>query len=387
MLCDVGRLSIVCGVLGLGLGLGGCQSATGPTGPPPDLRVVQATDIGTLRSSGTILGRDGGYSGVFAGNSVWLFGDTFLAHPNAQGRTLISDSWSWTSDLRATDGFAGFEERTDAVGAPTMIIPETAAESTFNAAHRGDPCQEQPCGARWALWPGVIVADSARQRALIFYMLVYALPGPFNFSGVGRSAAIWSSFGAQPERPTIDPAAAHPDLLFSASDPGFGSSAFAKGDTLYVYGCNRAGGDKPCRLGRVPLAAVVDRSAWTFYAGQGTWSASVGDAVSVFSGNDILSVAWNQYLQRYVAVYSAPLSDRVMLRTSTHAEGPWSREVHAFTTLPASGGNTVYDALAHPEYDIDGGRIIYISYSRATGAFSSEVRIVAVELQPPLPTM
>jgi hypothetical protein len=132
---------------------------------------------------------------------------------------------------------------------------------------------------------------------------------------------------------------------------------------------------------------VVDRSAWTFYAGQGTWSASVGDAVSVFSGNDILSVAWNQYLQRYVAVYSAPLSDRVMLRTSTHAEGPWSREVHAFTTLPASGGNTVYDALAHPEYDIDGGRIIYISYSRATGAFSSEVRIVVVELQPPSPTM
>jgi len=43
-------------------------------------------------------------------------------------------------------------------------------------------------------------------------------------------------------------------------------------------------------------------------------------------------------------------------------------------------GSAIYDALAHPEYDVDSGRMMYVSYSRSTGAFSSEVRLVAVEL-------
>lgn len=48
---------------------------------------------------------------------------------------------------------------------------------------------------------------------------------------------------------------------------------------------------------------------------------------------------------------------------------------------PVSGNR--YDAHAHPEYDSSGGQTIYVSYSRATGAFTSEVRLVAVQLQHP----
>jgi len=44
---------------------------------------------------------------------------------------LISDSWSFTTDLNAQDGVTGFQERLDAAGAPTMIFLETAAEQTF----------------------------------------------------------------------------------------------------------------------------------------------------------------------------------------------------------------------------------------------------------------
>jgi hypothetical protein len=54
------------------------------------------------------LGRDGGYSAVFQGYSVWLYRDTFLAVPNAKGFTLISDSWSYTKDLNAQNGITGF---------------------------------------------------------------------------------------------------------------------------------------------------------------------------------------------------------------------------------------------------------------------------------------
>ena len=93
-----------------------------------------------------------------------------------------------------------------------------------------------------------------------------------------------------------------------------------------------------------------------------------------------MSVSWNSYLQSYVAVYSPPFSQNVMLRTSPAPEGPWSAELAAFVAMPPVSGN-VYDAHAHSEYDANGGQTIYVTYSRSTGTFTSEVRLVAMELR------
>jgi hypothetical protein len=67
------------------------------------------------------------------------------------------------------------------------------------------------------------------------------------------------------------------------------------------------------------------------------------------------------------------------MRTSVNPEGPWSSEIVAFVAMQPTSGN-VYDALVHAEYDSNGGQTIYVSYTRSTpAAFSSEVRLVAVE--------
>jgi hypothetical protein len=356
--------------------------ACGASGPPASLAVVQTSDLGVIGSNPAILGRDGGYSGVFAGSSVWVFGDTFLANPNADGQTLISDSWEWTTNLNTATGIVGFDERDDSAGAPAMLLSYTAAEEAFNTAHQGNPCQQQPCGARWALWPGPVVADPARNRALVFYQLVMAGNGNFNFAAVGYSVAIWQSFSSQPQRPTINPNTEHPDLLFGQNAPDFGSAAFADGDTLYAYACNGSNPGAPCVVGRVALESVLEVSAWTFYAGNGNWSGNVGDAVSVMNAAPIMNVSWNAYLQCYVAVYNAPFSQDVKMRTSPRPEGPWSRDVTAFEALtPTNGGNSVHDALAHPEFNGDGGQVMYVTYSHSTGAFSSELRVESVEMK------
>jgi hypothetical protein len=359
----------------------GCDSVSIPA---PSLKIVSVKDLGTLPTNPEILGRDGGYSALFQGYSVWLYGDTFLAQPNAEDFTLISDSWSYTSDLKAQDGITGFQEPLDSAGAPTMILPETPAEQAFNAAHNSNNCQQQPCGARWALWPASVVVDPVSGQALVFYSLVYALPGNFNFQSVGSSVATWQNIVEQPQRPNINPpvVAAHPDLLFNQNEPGFGSASLISGGVLYLYGCGSPtnGSDKGCRLGKVAPANVLDRSVWSFYAGNGNWSSQIGDAVPVFSGDNILSVSWNNYLQQYVAVYSAPLSQDVMMRTAPGPAGPWSLAITAFTAMRPASGN-VYDALAHSEYDANGGQTIYVTYSRSTPApFTSEVRLVSIQL-------
>jgi hypothetical protein len=149
-------------------------------------------------------------------------------------------------------------------------------------------------------------------------------------------------------------------------------------DDCYVYGCDYNGG---CKLGKVAPSSAQDRSAWSFYAGNGNWSAQIGDAISVFNNANIVSISWNAFLQRYLAVYSPPFSQNVVMRTSMNPEGPWSSEIVAFVVIQSTSGN-VYDALAHVEYDANSGQTIYVSYSCSTPApFSSEVRLVAVEFK------
>lgn len=368
-------------------GGGSSSKPFGASGSAGGAAIVSATDLGVIAANPDILGRDGGYSATFQGQAVWIYGDTFLGKPDAEGRTLISDSWSFTPDLTVANGaITGFQERLDSSGAPTMILQETAAETAYDAAHAGNPCQEQPCGARWALWPSWILTNSADNQALIFYMLVSAAPGAFNFQAVGNSVAIWQSFAGLPQRPTLNPpiVADHPDLLFMQNEPNFGTAALISNGTLYAYGCGLPtnGADKGCRLGKVDPANVETRSAWTFYAGNETWSVQSSDAVSVFVGGSIASVAWNNFLQRYVVIYSPPFSQNVMMRTAPNPEGPWSNEVTAFVAMqPVSG--SVYDAHQHPDYDVNGGQTVYVTYSRATGAFTSEVRLVAVQFANP----
>ena len=48
-------------------------------------------------------------------------------------------------------------------------------------------------------------------------------------------------------------------------------------------------------------------------------------------------------------------------------EALWSSEIVAFVAMQPTSGN-VYDALAHAEYDSNGGQTIYVSYSRSTPA-------------------
>jgi hypothetical protein len=374
-------LSGILPMLCFALGLSGCGGYPSPSsGPSPALSVANVQDLGAIPTNPDILGRDGGYSALFQGYSVWVYGDTFLSKPNADDQTLLSDSWSYTTDLNAQTGITGFQEQLDSAGAPTMILPLTPTEQAFNQAHNINNCQAQPCGARWALWPSSIVVNPADNSALIFYMVVSAQPGAYNFQGIGTSVAAWQNMQQLPQRPTLNPpiVAGHPDLLFTQNEPGFGSASFISNGTLYAYGCVYNTG---CQLGKVDPSSAQDRSAWSFYAGNGNWSAQIGDAISVFNDASILSISWNAYLQRYLAVYSPPFSQNVVIRASPNPEGPWSSEIMAFVAMQPTSGN-VYDAHAHAEYDSNNGQTIYVSYSRSTSApFSSEVRLVAVELK------
>jgi hypothetical protein len=348
---------------------------------PAEAHVVSARAIGIVTQPAVVSGRDGGESRLLWGRSVWVFGDTVLGAPDEEGSTWHHNSLSFTDDLDASDGLT-LDIRPDAAGAPAYAVPPTAEEKAFNDAHQGDPCAETPCGARWAVWPTALVFDEPRDRALIFYELIYAEPGDFNFHGVGSGVALWNAFDDPPERPEVSPGTEYPTLLFQGGEPSYGTAAALDGTDLYVYSCKLDRFDFPCLVARVPVDDVLDRTRWHYWDGR-AWNPWIGMGRPVFDGSSIVDVSFNAHLGRWTAVYSQPFSNDVILRTAPAPQGPWSDELTLFTSDHRSSDGNTYDALPHPEFAEQDGKVIYVTYSRPTGTswLGSELPLVRVEFE------
>ncbi len=355
---------------------------TSSGGPPRIPPVLSATELTPVRQNAAIKGRDGAQSGLFHDRSIWAFGDTVLNVPGHDGDSWADNTTSWTADLDAADGIVLTNDHLDGTGAPTEFIPFTRRERRFNKLHDPNHCQQQPCGAEYALWAGPVVPDPQRNRVLYFYMKIYRVIGNPGWTTIGTGIAVWTP-GSPVVRPIESPGSPDPTLMFLQDEVGFTGGSLLEGGALYSYGCYPGFLVQNCQLARAPLADALDRSTWIFYAGHGMWSPNSADAVTVLQGGASNQVFFDPYLGDYVAIYSAPLDDDVMYRVSYSPWGPWSDQALLFTGVP--GQNFDYAALSHPEFAEGDGQTQYVTYVRITGLFESEIRLVQVVFGHPKP--
>jgi len=322
---------------------------------PAALRVVAAEHLGQMPKPGGIDGRDGGTSGRLGARSLWVYGDSVTLAAGTYPSTWRNNTMSYTDDLDASDGISGFVQPVDSLGAPREFFPRTPDEQAFNDAHQdsGDGTCASPCGARYAIWGSGPI--SAGARTLLTYAKVYSEPGPFNFHIVGSALAVLDDVDLGPSRPDMDAALDDPKLLFGPSDGEFGIPVSYDG-ALYLFSCS---GDRSphgaCRLGRAPVDEAFHRSAWTF-AHAGGWSKDVTQADSLFDGSPNMTVHWNPYLSRWLAIYAS--FGHIVARTATELGGPWSDE----STLDTPSEPDIMHALGHVEYQAESGTVEYISY-------------------------
>jgi hypothetical protein len=180
----------------------------------------------------------------------------------------------------------------------------------------------------------------------------------------------------------LRPGAEDPTLLFDAGEPPFGSGALVVGDWLYAYACESPKGSLavPCLLARVPLDRALDRRAWRYHA-RGAWVADWRAATSVIDGASLMSVAWNGYLGKFVAVNTRIISSEILVRTADRLEGPWSREIVVEGVPPAVGFPWIASGVGHPELAREGGRIELLTYARLPLSVGSETRAVEIEFR------
>ena len=353
--------------------MAGCGSSSPPSG-----EIAGTRELDPVRFPDIIRGRDGGYSARFGGQSVWVFGDTTLESPAADGKTWRSSTWCRSADRYASDGLNCVDDPVDASGAPFEFLPFTAEELQHNQDHfRTDIPEEDQ--SRWALWPGPVVVDPDSGKALVFYSKIFSRPGAWNFAAIGYSVATWESPDSPVVRPEVAPGASEPTLLFPQGTTSMETGALIHNMYVYVYGCKSAWLSWPNFLGRVKFSEALNREAWEFYQGQDVWSNDWENAATVLDAAPMLTVHWNKYLKKFLAIYSAPLVNTLSFRTSDRPEGPWSdaREFHQ-GVAPLDSSQWDYSGLAHPEFARENGRIEYVTYFRPTEFLKGEIRLVEV---------
>ena len=90
------------------------------------------------------------------------------------------------------------------------------------------------------------------------------------------------------------------------------------------------------------------------------WSKNVGDTVAIVKGPvSEMSVAWNDYLGRYVMMYGDENSRTLVARTADNPEGPWSAPRTILDANQTAGG--IYAPFIHP---MSSGKDLYFTASR-----------------------
>jgi hypothetical protein len=330
-------------------------------GNAPELAVDKVEDLGKIPlPSATAVGRDGGASGKLGDRILWTFGDTFLNKKNSiDGSNVLSATSAWAS----VGSPLAVTEPVDVDGIPAQLIPYTSAEIMQN---RTDALNG------WALWPGAMF-DTGTAEGLVVFQRIKRTSGS-GFANQGIGTARIAAAATQAKR--------NPTELFALPELLYFPNCIVDGNVLAVA-CETIGFlNIGCRLARAPLAGADNRSQYTFYDGS-TWQADISKAAIVLDKVANMTVSFNPYLQRYLAVSGGVLSSTISLRTADHVEGPWSQPVEiqpdGQTVLPPVDSKAYnYIIIEHPELRSADGRSIVISYSRPTTTFAGDVRLARI---------
>lgn len=361
-----------------GLGLM-CQVFTAPAGaqelPPPIPPVVAVKPLGLVKQNKYVNCRDGTYSALIQGKPLWTFNDTCLSKGGVLGDQFIDNTLAWDGTRNAAKGIWLEHDLKDSQGVPTRFVPFTDYEIAFNASHAPNEL---------AIWPGHIVPDPARDRALIFFGTVYR-GSDIGFNGVGGGIAVLSLKDRTVSRPiqNPDPSVADRTYLWTGTEQQYSGGYLLVGDMLYNYGGRGKGLITQMHVARVPLSDALDKSQWRYYDGKGGWSTNPADSKYVYVGGAAGdTLFWSDHLGLFVTVFQPFLSNDVFYRVARHPEGPWSEQAYLFTA--EQGTDPSYAARVHTEYAKDGGRVQYITYVKNTGFLSQELPLVEVTFGDPV---
>lgn len=189
------------------------------------------------------------------------------------------------------------------------------------------------------------------ERMYLHYMAVKEWGAPGHWT-LNRSGWAYSDDGG--ERWT------QPEDAIWDGDTNFGQASLVEHEGyLYVFGIHggRYGG---VALARVPSNDVLDMTQYTYWTGE-AWGDDLDSAVEIVpSPVGELSVAWNEFLGRWIMLYLDEPQRGIVMRHSEELTGEWSDTT--MVVASGSGFPSLYGSYLHPW--ASDGETIYFNMSQ-----------------------
>lgn len=184
--------------------------------------------------------------------------------------------------------------------------------------------------------------------------------------------------------------------LFTGTDPKFSTGVYRGTNNVYVFACledTTTEQNDPkhfgCRIARSVITEAQQRESYRAYQqsadGSVAWVANLAAATPVlFGASDLLSVTFNQYLGRYLAVYSRFFSDQLVVQSAAEVQGPWREEFSIDLPKPKAGWNAYATEQSALRGTCDPAIwITYLAPTQVTGNYpsASEIKMLKVGVQ------
>lgn len=350
-------------------GSGDGRDPRGPQGPLPRIDTGATQSIAwvtgpqspndtyeTLGISGTDLGIswDNG-----AGQTLMAFGDTF-GNCSVTGQQWRSNVLLRSNDDNLSDGITVGPAVPGDVDSGAVVQPLAP-----NFASQVIPSLGLPKVEDTTIPTAAISIDGVQYMN---YMSVreWGAPGRWvtNFSAIAVSNDNGQTWATAPSTIRVNAGVTIPGVeQVEESNGKFQMNAYTRGQDGYIYQFGTPNGRFGAAfLSRVLPENILDLGKYEYSTADPArpWSTDVADSVSVVEEPvSELSVAWNDYLQRYIMLYGNEANRTIVARTAEKPEGPWTAPTTLLDARNTSGG--IYAPYIHPTTN---GKDLYFTASR-----------------------
>lgn len=301
------------------------EMVTGPGSPNNTIERfnVSGTDLGIMWDAHN-------------GDVLMAFGDT-VGDCETEGADWRSNVLFRSNDTNLADGMRIDSSPLDAPNHSKQVI------DGLLGLPPGSPIE-------YTVIPTAGVAVGTDQYVRYMSVRSWDTPGNWttNYSGLARSTDNGETWTSVPATARVNAAGLEiPGIpAVSAGNENFQQSAFVSGADGWIYEFGTPSGRfGPARLARVQGAQINDLAAYKYWNGS-SWVPDITAAAEVIPGTvSELSVQWNDYFDKYVAMYADPVKGLV-IRQADRLEGPWSGTQTLLNTAMLPG---LYGGFMHPK--------------------------------------
>ncbi len=338
-------------------------------------KVESSRDLGPqfVNNAHKMVGQDGAYSIAINGRTLWFFGDTLI------GKRPVGSLWYIDGQPVGGLDMSGKGTISKMITNTGLLLNETSGQKGLNDfeyildSNKNLknlvpllPGEDHDKIRIWCQHGISIESDIYLSfiKVEMFDKPKSYLPVEFEIIGSGfakGSADTWEFKRLEHQGN---------DIWWGKENPRFASAMMKEENWIYCYGVKQLKNkEQNCYLSRVKVENIEDLNSYEYLVSEDpVWHKDCSKALSLFT--DIpneLSVAFNSYLNQYLAIHSLGLSGKIVARTADKPWGPWSKpatlhQVNPEHKTPLPYPKLIYAGKEHPELSDDNGKTLYITY-------------------------